>query len=66
VAREEAGDRGVKRGEGMIRTYRDLIVWQKEMNLAMEVYSLAGRLPARRIPAANGMATDHSPLTTDH
>lgn len=28
-----------------IRTYRDLVVWQKAMELAKEVYFLAGRLP---------------------
>ena len=31
----------------MIKSYRDLIVWQKSMTLAVEIYQLTRRLPAR-------------------
>ena len=31
----------------MIKSYRDLIVWQKSMTLAVEIYRLVRRLPAR-------------------
>ena len=31
----------------MIKSYRDLIVWQKSMTLAVEIYQLGRRLPPR-------------------
>jgi len=31
----------------MIKSYRDLIVWQKSMTLAVETYQLTRRLPTR-------------------
>jgi four helix bundle protein len=31
----------------MIKSYRDLIVWQKSMTLAVEIYRLGRRLPPR-------------------
>jgi len=31
----------------MIKSYRDLIVWQKSMTLAVEIYQLTRRLPTR-------------------
>lgn len=31
----------------MIKSYRDLIVWQKSMTLTVAIYRLARRLPAR-------------------
>lgn len=33
-------------GDKKVRSYRDLLVWQKGMELAKELYSVTGKLPA--------------------
>ena len=47
---QERGNRAGKRGEravAEIRSHRDLIVWQKAMDLAEIVYHLAAKFPAK-------------------
>ncbi|MEZ6062737.1 MAG: four helix bundle protein [Planctomycetaceae bacterium] len=40
-----SGDSGAVKREGPVRSYRDLLVWQKGIDLVSECYKLSGRFP---------------------
>ncbi len=41
---QDTGDRGQKM-ENKVKSYKDLIVWQKSMDLVIEIYKLVKKLP---------------------
>ena len=41
---QDTGDRGQK-NENKVKSYKDLIVWQKSMDLVIEIYKLVKKLP---------------------
>ena len=42
---QETGDRNQKKMENKLKSYKDLVVWQKSMDLVVEVYALVKKLP---------------------
>ena len=42
---QETGDRNQKKTENKLKSYKDLVVWQKSMDLVVEVYALVKKLP---------------------
>ena len=42
---QETGDSNQKKMENKLKSYKDLVVWQKSMDLVVEVYALVKKLP---------------------
>jgi len=54
-------------GNGEIRSSRDLLIWQKRMALAKQVYAMTSAFPAdERFGLTEQPAHSHSALGTEH